>query len=446
MPAVVGLWADVFRPVPRALHAVCKKHLIQLQVFGVLGYEWSHSRLSRKLAIRSSLLLDNPVVMGIARSKGWAASDVLVKYFLQQGIAVVLRSSRFDRLQQAYLTQDSRRLSQLELESLHELEGFLASSLQVDPRPDVYAGAVGWDTLELSTMYDHTSFYKSREHQLNWETWRHEYHRAGYIHIPSFIPREAIESAQRVAQRFIWEYGGGNWEDAEVYPAALCDEPDFPSYKLDITDFNYLCPLVESVGALAKFLLNSQESGVYYMLIRGKARGCEKAHIAWHQDAYYRFQFATDAETYDEAASDIQNFADNSLTMHVPLTSQTHEKGALMYATGSHNQGLDLNFFPARLVGPAPAYEFSEAHSSVNVMETEPTDLLVHSVLTHHGPRPNNTSHIRWHVELGVARDSYQTTWGHRVPFPPDCSPSSLQSFSHNAIILAQTEYINYVV
>jgi hypothetical protein len=40
----------------------------------------------------------------------------------------------------------------------------------------------------------------------------------------------------------------------------------------------------------------------------------------------------------------------------------------------------------------------------VKLTETtkEPGDVLSHSVLVHHGPRPNDTPEVRWHLEVGV--------------------------------------------
>ena len=153
VPAVVGVWADIFHPVPRSLRELCRRNKIHLQVYGTLGYEWSQGRgLAGKLASRTSPLLTHPVLRSISRSKSWGIADAAVKFFLQQGIGVIVSSSRRERMVELYRAQDDRQLSSEELEDLRDLEGFLGSSLKVDASPDFYAGLAGFDTSELHTL------------------------------------------------------------------------------------------------------------------------------------------------------------------------------------------------------------------------------------------------------------------------------------------------------
>ncbi|CAK0867697.1 unnamed protein product [Prorocentrum cordatum] len=150
-PSVAGLWADIFHPVPRAMRRLCREQGVRLQVFGTLGYEWSQARGRRGWrAPRSSPLLDHPEVRRIARARGLTVSEVCLKFFLQQGIAVVATSRQPARAFAAGDLRSGRRLSGEDLEALRDLEGFLGSSLRPLYSPDHYAGMLGFDTQAMA--------------------------------------------------------------------------------------------------------------------------------------------------------------------------------------------------------------------------------------------------------------------------------------------------------
>ncbi|CAE6968283.1 Redox2 [Symbiodinium sp. CCMP2592] len=425
-PAVVGVWADIYHPVPRSLRVLCRRHKIQIQVYGTLGYEWSQGRgLTGKLASRSSPLLLNPVLRKIASSKNWPIADVAVKFFLQQRIAVILSSGRRERMVELYCSQDARQLSEEELEQLHDLDGFLASSLKIDASPDFYAGMAGFDTPELHTL-------TSQFLHIDWDCSgaRADFEKYGVVHLQQVLPPVVLQSAQRACQKIVLDHGGGNWEKRDEFPPVLCDwtksgyNADISIDKVHTTELSYLFPAVVSIQDIAKCILRTEAPVIYYLLLRGKAQGCNASSIPWHQDTAYNLWRATEARVYDEKAeADIETWRNHTAVLHIPLTTETSEKGALMYALGSHEDGLDPQFWSQRwLFGlPLPPYEFNADHSAVKTMETQPGDALVHSTLVHHGTCPNVGTEVRWHMEVGVQHPEYQYLDDeHRIPFPPE--------------------------
>lgn len=434
-PAVVGVWADIYHPVPRSLRVLCRRHKIQIQVYGTLGFEWSQGRgLTGKLASRSSPLLLNPVLRKIASSKNWPIADVAVKFFLQQRIAVIVSSERRERMVELYCSQDARELSVEEMEELHDLDGFLGSSLKIDASPDFYAGMSGFDTSELHTL---TSQFLHIDWDCNGA--RADFDKYGVVHLQQVLPPVVLQSAQRACQKIVLDHGGGNWENRDEFPPVLCDwtksgyNADISIDKVHTTELSYLFPAVVSIQDIAKCILRTEEPVIYYLLLRGKAQGCNASSIPWHQDTAYNLWRATEARVYDaKAEADIQTWGNHTAVLHIPLTTETSEKGALMYALGSHEDGLDPQFWSQRwLFGmPLPPYEFNADHSAVKTMETQPGDALVHSTLVHHGTCPNVGTEVRWHIEVGVQHPEYQYLDDeHRIPFPPDYSMASLASF-----------------
>ena len=298
-PAVVGVWADVFHPVPRSLRVLCQQHRIHIQVYGTLGYEWSQGRgLTGKLASKhSSPLLVHPTLREISSSRSWPVADAAIKFFLQQGVAVIVSSSRRERMLELYRSQDERRLSGEEMEQLKDLEGFLGSSLKVDARPDFYAGMSGFDTSDLHTLT--TQFL-----DIEWDcdAARSDFSKYGVVHLQSVLPEIVLKSAQRACQKIVLDHGGGNWESRDEFPPVLCDWTK-SEYNADInidnvhtTELSYLFPAVVSVQEIAKCILRTEEPLIFYILVRGKAQGCNASSIPWHQDTAYNLYRATEAQ------------------------------------------------------------------------------------------------------------------------------------------------------
>ncbi|CAE8602257.1 unnamed protein product, partial [Polarella glacialis] len=209
LPAVAGVWADAFHPVPRALQKLCRTTAVQLQVFGILGFEWSQGRGRKgKLAHPTSPVLEHRDVRAIARSTGLSAPDVCAKFFLQQGMAIIISSRRPERVRRALAgAADARSLDDADMATLQDLQGFLDSSLHIQASPDFYRGMIGFDTYELHAVSQVST---------NWycEGVRATYFKDGVVHLRNFIPSVAIESARRAAQRLVSDNGGGDMEDA----------------------------------------------------------------------------------------------------------------------------------------------------------------------------------------------------------------------------------------
>lgn len=426
-PAVAGLWADAFQPVPRALGRLCGEHGVRLQVFGVLGFEWSQGRgATGKFAPRSSPLLDHPVIKNVAARKGWSEANVLITFFTQQGISVITSSRDPDRMRQVYLDHDARRLRSDETEEIMDLQGFLHSSISLQHSPDFYHGMVGFDTHE-------TTLLSTLEVQPAWncERMAELFSVNGVVHLPSFLPMPAVASARRAAQKLVWDHGGGHLEDRGAYPEALCKTPDFLGFQLDSTQLNFIFPAVAFLRPLVECLLGTENPVLYYLLLRAKARDCGAAEVPWHQDLAYVLPVATKQNTYDAAEPDLTAFAERSLTLHVPLTEETIERSALVYILGSHHEGLHEHFWVKGWLGPyEPAYDYSADHPRAKIIETKRTDLLAHSTMVHHGSPPNPSKSIRWHLELGVQDAAYAGAFqGHRTAMPPDLSLEARMQF-----------------
>eukprot|EP00930_Biecheleria_cincta_P077015 TRINITY_DN6424_c2_g1_i1.p1 TRINITY_DN6424_c2_g1~~TRINITY_DN6424_c2_g1_i1.p1 ORF type:complete len:774 (-),score=124.77 TRINITY_DN6424_c2_g1_i1:30-2351(-) len=429
-PAVAGLWADAFHPPAPALRRLCERHDIRLQVFGVLGFEWSQGRGARgHFASRSSPLMNHPDVRKIARDKGWSAADVLITYFLQQGIAVITTSSKPERLRELYADHLARELLDEEMSVLRDLEGFLDSSIRLQASQDFYHGMIGFDTLDM-----HSASADPATSNSAWRcsAARETYANDGVIQLQDFFSDPAVNSARRAVQKLVSDHGGWDLEDSTTYPESLCAQTDIPAEKLTMTHFNYIFPMVQAVRNLAQCLLFADEPVIYYLLLRGKGNACEKADIPWHQDSSYMLQVATRARTYDEAEPDLAAFAGRSLTLHLPLTEETLDRGAMTYAVGSHNQGLHPAAWIPQWLGDAeaPEYEYGPSHPHARPMPARPGDLLAHSPMVHHGSMPNPSNRMRWHLEIGLQDALYESQFKSVRPgIPSDASFQSQVQF-----------------
>lgn len=443
-PAVVGLWADIFHPVPRSLRRICEQHAIQIQVFGVLGYEWSQGRgFSGKLAQNLSPLLTHPVIRNIAKEKGWQSMDVAVKYFLQQGISVILRSTKQQRMLEAYNTAVLPSLSRDEMEQLFDLDGFLSSNLRVHASPDFYYGMTGFDTSHLQAVALEELELGPQECSKA----RTEFQDLGVTRMRKAVPEAVWKSAQRAAEKVVRDHGGGNWESKDFFPEALCNVMEITIDKFHLTEVLYFFPMLANLKRLARCVLGIEDPGVFYMHLRSKAPGCNASTIVWHQDIRYLLSLATDKRTYNDAHPELTEFAERAAVFHIPLTTETYRKGALMYALGTHHKGLDPNFWAKGwLFGhDPPEYEYDENHATVKLMEAEPGDVLSHSVLVHHGPRPNDTPEVRWHLEVGVQDLQYENKIStHRMMLPDDLSLASLGRYiqEFNGFVKAFLEFV----
>lgn len=443
-PAVVGLWADIFHPVPRSLRRICEQHAIQIQVFGVLGYEWSQGRgFSGKLAQNLSPLLTHPVIRNIAKEKGWQSMDVAVKYFLQQGISVILRSTKQQRMLEAYNTAVLPSLSRDEMEQLFDLDGFLSSNLRVHASPDFYYGMTGFDTSHLQAVALEELELGPQECSKA----RTEFQDLGVTRMRKAVPEAVWKSAQRAAEKVVRDHGGGNWESKDFFPEALCNVMEITIDKFHLTEVLYFFPMLANLKRLARCVLGIEDPGVFYMHLRSKAPGCNASTIVWHQDIRYLLSLATDKRTYNDAHPELTEFAERAAVFHIPLTTETYRKGALMYALGTHHKGLDPNFWAKGwLFGhDPPEYEYDENHATVKLMEAEPGDVLSHSVLVHHGPRPNDTPEVRWHLEVGVQDLQYENKIStHRMMLPDDLSLASLGRYiqEFNGFVKAFLDFV----
>ena len=123
----------------------------------------------------------------------------------------------------------------------------------------------------------------------------------GLVHLQGVLPPLVLKSAQRACQKIVLDHGGGNWEARDEFPPVLCDwtktayNADINVDKLHTTELSYLFPAVVSVKEIAKCILGTEEPLIFYILLRGKAQGCNASSIPWHQDTAYHLYRATQA-------------------------------------------------------------------------------------------------------------------------------------------------------
>lgn len=441
-PAVAGLWADIFKTIPRAFRVLCEKRGIRLQVFGTLGYEWSQGRgLQGKGSASTSRLMENLEVKKIAAAAGLTASEVCVKFFLQQGVSVITGSRNPDRVRDALAYADARLLPASGFEALMDLDGFLDSSLRVHATPDRYASMVGFDTEEMQTI-------SSGAHgatDFNCDDALAAYHRDGVVHLPGHLPEEAVASARRAVQRLVWDNGGGAMEDPESYPARLAREQDFFIDWLDSTGHALLFPLFVALRPLVDCVFGPGSGVLSYLILRGKVPHSDRQHVDWHQDMQYQAHMFTDASTPEKGLYDSGLHAQRSFIAHVPLTPQTRERGALRYARGSHTEGFHPEKWPnlwKALAGRHPeANDFRpEELDGIATFETELGDVLAHSMLVHHGSHPNVAPSIRWHLEVLIRAGDLPNVLGFHEPRVPDNSSlPSLLGWMQDCVAFQQT-------
>ncbi|CAK0867699.1 unnamed protein product [Prorocentrum cordatum] len=203
---------------------------------------------------------------------------------------------------------------------------------------------------------------------------------------------------------------------------------------MDTTVRAHLFPILQAVRELASCLLAADEPVMNYVIARAKLPGSAKQHIPWHQDMSYSLMAATRARERSEALPELSAHADRSLVLHVPLTDETTANGALMYAKGSHRDGLHPRFFQEAWRSPdgEPSGSelgggFADGHEGVETLETRAGDVLAHTLFTHHGSHPNDSPGVRWHLEVGVQDASLTNHWGyHRPPLPAGLSRHEL--------------------
>lgn len=433
-PRVAGVWADIFRPIPRALRRLCDKRGMQLQVFGTLGYEWSQGRGKKgRAAPRSSPLLDHPLVRAIAVARGFSAAEVCIKFFLGQGVAVITGTRSLERVPLAAAAGDARALSTDDVEALRDLEGYLDSSLRVSASQDYFQGMLGLDTFALH------AYASAAPAEWSCEAAREHYHRDGVVHLRHVLAEAVLASARRAVTRLMVDNGGGpDIEDPAAFPKELSGLKDFGFGWQDTTFRAHIFPLVASLRQLAACFLTTENVVISYIALRAKQPGNASFHFSWHQDMSYLLQAATRARTYGDAKSELDNYSDRNLALHIPLAAETRANGALMYAKGSQRDGVDRKHWPHmwRVVddygfeGSTPVSSAFDEHSpGVDTFETNPRDVLVHSILTHHGTHPNLSPKVRWHVEVGIAAGDAHNHWSHRrAQLPAD---GSLQELLH---------------
>lgn len=102
----------------------CAKHDILLQAHSPLGQG-------------SDELLDHPIVKGIATNTGLTPAQVVLKWNLQQGVAIAVKCSSDEHIGQALAVQSSKGLSAQQMKALNEVK---ESKRFVDP-PFMYGTA-----------------------------------------------------------------------------------------------------------------------------------------------------------------------------------------------------------------------------------------------------------------------------------------------------------------
>lgn len=119
-PHFVQMWNDPFHQ-DKAMVAFCQQHNIVYQAYSSFGTQWVNT-------LGSNPVLSEPVLQAIADQQGRSVAQVVLKYQLQQDIAVIPRSTNEVRILEN--TQLDFRLTEHEMRAIEQLDGYYDVWLQ----------------------------------------------------------------------------------------------------------------------------------------------------------------------------------------------------------------------------------------------------------------------------------------------------------------------------
>ena len=88
-PDVIQNWMDPLHQ-DREVRNLCKKHKIVYQAYSLLGTQWMNHDINP--------VLTNKTIIDISKNYGWSPTRVIIKWALQEGVAVIPRSINTNHL------------------------------------------------------------------------------------------------------------------------------------------------------------------------------------------------------------------------------------------------------------------------------------------------------------------------------------------------------------